>query len=150
MITLFACAYVVQTGVVLDAAEPELRTYDGTPVLLRLDEASAPIAYLDGCIIEVEGPKVGGRVRVKDWTVKDAGDGSGGFVGVLRAWGGRIVMDDRNTGTTLILDDGMSELLRPWVGQPVLVVGTVVGGNVVQPMAWRLLAEEDAAVPDPG
>lgn len=140
---ILACAHVSRTGVVVDAqGEVELRTYDGARVRLRLDDDSAPIAFLNGCVVEVEGPAAGGRVRVADWYVKDAGDGSGGFVGVLRSWGGRILLDDRNTKSTLILEDGLSEPLRPWIGQPVLVVGTVVGGNIVRPVAWRLLAPE--------
>lgn len=142
-VLLLACAHLTRTGVVVDASGAvELRTYNGEAVRLGLDEGSEPIRYLNGVVVEVTGPAMVGGIRVRDWFVKDAGDGTGGFVGVLRAYGGRIVMDDRNTKTMIILEDGLSEPLRPWIGQPVLVVGTVVGGNIVRPVAWRLLAEE--------
>lgn len=138
-----ACAHLTRTGVVVDAeGRTELRTYEGEAVRLKLDDTSDPIRYLNGVVVEVSGPPMVGGIQVKDWFVRDAGDGTGGFVGVLRAYGGRIVMDDRNTKTMIILEDGLSEPLRPWIGQPVLVVGTVVGGNIVRPVVWRLLAPE--------
>jgi hypothetical protein len=67
---------------------------------------------------------------VKDWYVQDAGDGSGGFVGRLRTYGTRLVLDDRNTKRTLVIADGTAPELRQLVGEEVLLLGHVVGGEI--------------------
>lgn len=140
---LAGCAHLERVGVLVDqGGRVAMRTYDGERVVLVLDGDAEQLRYLNGCVVDVSGPAVPGGLRVEDWYVKDAGDGTGGFVGTLEAYGGRIVLRDRNTKSTIILEDGLSEPLRPWIGQPVLVVGTVVGGNIVRPVAWRLLAPE--------
>jgi hypothetical protein len=51
------------------------------------------------------------------------------------------LLDDRNTRTAIVIDDIGTLQLRAWVGRPVLVVGNVVGGGMVQVVAWRLLDE---------
>ncbi len=112
---------------------------DGAALGLILDDDSAPLRGLHGCTVEVEGIRVGHALAVRDWHVRDAGDGSGGFVGVLRAYGARLVIDDRNTATTLILEDASSGSLRPLVGHPLLLIGTVVGGNTIRVVAWKQL-----------
>lgn len=144
---LVGCALHARTlGLVVPDTEPPLlRTPDGHERVLALDATSAPVAYLDDCLVVVEGPRLGRRLLVRDWWVQDAGDGSGGFVGVLRVYGGRLVIDDRNSGTTLLVDDVAGAQLRAWAGQPVLLLGHVSGGNLVMPIAWRLLAPEPTA-----
>lgn len=144
LLLLAGCAlHAHVTGLVLPDTDPvELRAPQGKEYHLRLDAESDPIRYLHDCIVVVEGPRVGGKVLVRDWYVQDAGDGSGGFVGILRVYGARLVIDDRNTQTTLLIDDEAAGQLRAWVGRPVLLMGHVSGGNTVMPMAWRLLADE--------
>lgn len=96
--------------------------------------------YLDGCVVEVDGPLVFGALHVTDWRVLDAGDGSGNYVGPLRAYGARLVIDDRNSGSVIILDDLTAAPLRPYVGFNVLVIGHVTGAGYVVPVAYRVLA----------
>lgn len=82
-----------------------------------------------------------GVLHVRDWRVIDAGDGSGNFVGTLRAYGARLIIDDRNSGSPVILDDLTVAPLRPYVGYPVLVIGHVTGAGYVVPVAFRVLAD---------
>lgn len=117
-----------------------LDAYQGGQTPLILGPESEPLRYLEGCVVEVSGPRTPAGLVVEDWHVRDAGDGSGGFVGLLRAYGGRLVIDDRNTGSMLIVDDEQVPQLRAVAGQPVLLVGTVVGAGVVRVMAFRVLA----------
>lgn len=146
MLLVFAlgCALHVQVAGMVrpDGASVWLEGYRGERTPLLLGEDSGPVRYLDGCVVEVEGTRTPAGLVVESWHVRDAGDGSGGFVGTLRSYGSRLVIDDRNTGTTLVVDDEQVPQLRAWAGQPVLLVGTVVGARVVRVMAFRVLAPE--------
>ncbi|MBM4393704.1 MAG: hypothetical protein FJ090_21470 [Deltaproteobacteria bacterium] len=106
---------------------------------LILEGEHAQILGLDGCVVEAEGVRTPVGLVVRDWSVKDAGDGTGGFVGELRAYGNRVLIEDRNTGTLLALDEIGAIQLRSYAGRPVLVVGTVVGAGVISVVAWRPL-----------
>ena len=142
LLALIACsAHTRAVGMVADDP-PGIETADGRRYRLTLNEDGAPLRYLHDCIVVVEGPRFGRRLLVKDWHVQDAGDGSGGFVGMLRDYGARLVIEDRNTGTTLVIADEVALQLRPWTGQPVLLIGHITGGNIVMPVAWRVLAPE--------
>lgn len=122
-------------------------SYTGTRTPVLLSAESAPIRRLEGCVVEVAGVRTPAGLVVQDWFVRDAGDGSGGFVGTLQAYGGRISIADRNTESTVFLDDLSAMQLRPYVGRPVLLVGSIVGNGVVSVGVWRLL--DEAAAPDP-
>lgn len=115
--------------------------YQGGRTPLVLSEESTPLRYLTGCTVVVAGVPTPAGFVVKDWHVTDAGDGSGGFVGELRAWGARLIVADRNTGGDVLIDAEAVPELRQFVGQPVLLVGTVVGRGVVSVVAYRVLAE---------
>ncbi|MEN9787076.1 MAG: hypothetical protein RLZZ299_2340 [Pseudomonadota bacterium] len=116
----------------------------GAPLRLQLPAEAAPLAGADGVVVEVRGRRTLGGLRVADWRVLDAGDGSGGFVGRLRPWGTRLAIDDRNSGAMLIIDDATSASLRPWEGRVVLLQGHVVGGRTVEVVAVRVLDDADA------
>jgi hypothetical protein len=90
-------------------------------------------------VVEVTGPRIGRRLVVRDWRVLDAGDGSSGYVGTLRVFGNRLLLDDRNSASTIVIDDALAPQLRPWAGHPVLVIGHITGPGTVVPVAWRLL-----------
>ncbi|MDP2310471.1 MAG: hypothetical protein Q8P18_30920 [Pseudomonadota bacterium] len=142
VVVLFGCALHTSRAGLVEAADGpvELRTYEGHTFRLHLDEQSAPIRYLGNAMVKVEGTRLGRGFWVKDWYVQDAGDGSGGFVGRLRIYGSRLVIDDRNTRRTLVIADGTAPELRRLVGQIVLVRGHVVGGETIEVAAYRLLA----------
>lgn len=126
-----------------------LETYEGRRVVLALDAEAEPVRYLEGCVVVVEGPRLGRRVWVEDWYVQDAGDGSSGFVGLLRRHGSNLVIEDRNTGTTLRIDDLSAARLRGMEGHTVLLMGHVVGGGIVEVVGVRLLeADEEAPAPE--
>ena len=82
---------------------------------------------------------MGRRICVQDWSVVAASDGSAPFVGTLRWDGSRLLIDDRNSGATYVLE-GQDEL-RVYAGQSMLVIGFVTGPQVVKVMGWRLLEE---------
>lgn len=142
-----ACAFHVDRSGLVSAEEGTvwLGGYQGGRVSLLLDSESAPIRHLVGCVIEVTGLGTPAGIVVSDWHVTDAGDGSSGFVGLLKAYGARLLLDDRNTKSTLVIDDAAVPQLRAAAGHPVLVVGTVVGPGQVRVMAWRLLDETASA-----
>lgn len=133
-------AHRVGLVVAEEGAPTWVRDQAGQLTRLRTTGEAAPLAYLGGCIVELDGPLLFGRMFVRDWRVLDAGDGSGDFVGTLRAYGARLLLDDRNTGSTLVLDDGAVSQLRPYVGFPVLVIGHITGAGYVVPVAFRVLA----------
>lgn len=121
-----------------------LREADGRESRLLLGEGSAPVGFLGGCLVEVSGARVGRGVFVEDWRVIDAGDGSSGYVGVLRVFGNRLVIDDRNSQTVIVINDEAAPQLAPWAGLPVLLIGHVTGPSTIVPVAWRLLAPDPA------
>ncbi len=123
----------------------ELITVDGDSWTLRLGDEGAPLRWAEGLRVAVTGPRFGRRLRVRDWRVLDAGDGSGGFAGVLRAHGSRVVIDDRNTGATLLISDGDAAALRRHVGEVVVLVGHITGANVISVHAFKVLRPPPAA-----
>lgn len=142
LLALVACTlHATRTGLVVPAGDSlDLRGYQGEVHHLRLDADSEALRYLEGLGVVVEGRELGRTVYVRDWHMRDAGDGTAGFVGVLGAHGARLVIDDRNTGTRLFLDDSDVAALRPHVGKMVLLVGPVVGRGIIDVMAFRVLA----------
>lgn len=138
---LVACSlHATRAGFVEPIEGPvRIATYEGAHFRLVLDEESAPIRYLDRTVVKVEGPRLFGTIWVRDWHVQDAGDGSGGFVGRLRRYGMRLVIDDRNTLRTLVIVDGSAPELEALVGKDVLLLGHVVGGEQIAVAAYRVL-----------
>ncbi len=116
-----------------------LQGYSGGSWTLVLGAESRALRGAAAAVVELRGPRLAGRIWVRDWRVLDAGDGSGGFVGEVRAHGSRMVIDDRNSGTTLLLDDRAAASMRALDGAVVLVEGHVVGGGMVEVMAYRVL-----------
>lgn len=125
------------------AGPVRMRTYEGKVYRLRLDDESAAIRYLDKVVVKVEGGRLFKTLFVEDWHVQDAGDGSGGFVGRLRRYGGRLVIDDRNTRRTLVIADGTAPELRDYAGKDVLLLGHVVGGETIEVAGYRVLGPEE-------
>ena len=135
------CAvHTTRTGLVQPGDSPvRIQTYEGDTYALHLNAESAPVAGLDRAVVTVEGPRLFHSIWVRDWFVRDAGDGSGGFVGRVRLYGTRLVIDDRNTRRTLVIADGTAAELRAHVGHAVLLIGHVVGGETIEVAAFRVL-----------
>ena len=102
---------------------------------------AAPVSRLDGCVVEVSGARLGRRVFVAEWRVLDAGDGSAPYIGVLRRYGSHWALDDRASGSTLLLAEPTFADLLTHEGQLVMVVGFVDGAHRVRVVAWRALSE---------
>lgn len=113
---------------------------DGRRSRLVTDAYGAELHYLDGCSVEVSGPRLGKRLYVREWVVTDAGDGSQPFVGPLVRMGARWAIEDWSSGTTVMLAGGNLSGLAAHAGQSVLVVGFVAGPQEVTVVSWRALA----------
>lgn len=112
---------------------------------LALGDIGQPLRYLDGCVVEVEGPQLGRRVLVRDWSVITAEDGSAPYVGRLKRQGSNLIMEDRNSGSIVILEADPVLGLSAWIDQPVMVVGYISGPHRITVVAFRGLAAEPAA-----
>jgi len=105
-------------------------------------EGAAPLAHLEGCTVEVTGPRLGGRLWADDWRVLDAGDGSMPFVGILRRDGMQWTLRDRNSGSTIMLDPDSMGGLEAHDGDPVLLIGYILGAHRVNVVRWKALIDE--------
>ena len=100
---------------------------------------------LAGCGVELEGRKYRGRLSVQDWRVIAATDGSEPFIGPLIRHGSNLVIQDRTTNGLIVLEHKSSADMAEVVGDMVMVMGFVVGPQVVRVVAWQVLLEEDAS-----
>jgi hypothetical protein len=143
---LVGCAPAAHRGLarVGDRGQVTLLRPEGGTLRLSYDPAAAPLHQLAGCVLEVDGVRIGRRVRVQDWSVLDAGEGSAPFVGVLRREGMKWLLDDRNSGSTFALVPESMGRLTEQRGQLVLVVGFVVGPHAVSVVRWAPLTGPSA------
>jgi len=128
-----------------------LQIDEGAPVLLRDAEMdlklrpgkrSEAIPYLGGCTVDVSGPQLGRTVWVRDWSVVTAYDGSEPFVGVVGRVNGMLALDDRNSGSVFLLEEDSAAPLVSYEGELVLVMGFVVGPQLLQIMGYRVLGPD--------
>lgn len=146
-------AALLLTGCSLRASRAGLLDVEPTRVVLieqsgrrsrlETERHATELRYLDGCGVEVEGPRLGKRLYVREWSVTDAGDGSQPFVGELVRSGGRWAIEDVSSSTTILLTGGSLTGLAAHAGQPVLVVGFVAGPQEVTVVSWRALAGDE-------
>jgi hypothetical protein len=139
---LAGCSFhTVRTGLLdVDAAHISLMEQSGRTSKLVADGYGAELYYLDGCGVEVGGPRLGKRMYVRQWKVTDAGDGSAPFVGPLRRIGARWAVEDWTSGSVILLTGGKLTGLAAHAGQTVLIVGFVVGPQEVKVVSWRALS----------
>ncbi len=135
-------AKAVHTGLVRgphDAAE--LESMDGRTLRLAAAEGNDPVLFLEGCEVEVSGARIGRRLVVASWTIVSSEAGGQPFVGVLHRHGGNWLLDDRTTGSTLVLDPDTMNGLEEHDGHWVMVDGFVAGAHQVRIVRWRALYE---------
>ena len=131
-----------RTGLVsVQGAEVQLQQPDGRLRHVAPGGAGAVMEHLDGCIVEVRGPSFLRRQWVRSYKVLDAGDGAPPYVGVLRRYGGNWVVDDQNSGRTVILDPDQGLALAPYDGRLVLLQGVVVGAQTLRVISVRSLED---------
>ena len=130
-----------RSGLIDTSSDPRLVLVEQTGRTTRLvtDDFAGELHYLSGCTVQVEGPRLGRRLYVRRWKVTDAGDGSEPYVGVLRRVGARWAIDDWNSGSLIFLQPASVGTLSQHSGQPILIVGYVVGAQEVAIVSWRVL-----------
>lgn len=138
---LAACTLHAQRAglVQIEDEQTVLVAPDGSTLRVVETAAGAPLRYLEGARVSVEGRLSGRRLAPSHFTVIDAGDGSAPFVGPLRRYGSNWLLDDRNSGTTIQLDEASLGGLTEHEGRLVLVMGYVVGAQRVNVVMWKVL-----------
>lgn len=123
------------------AGKVHLRTPDGRSFALRSTDERGILRSLEGCTVEVSGPRLARSMVVQSWSVVDAGDGSAPYVGMLRQHGSNLVIDDRNSGMPLVLDDPSAARFGTYAGMVVMISGYVVGAQLLHVVNFRVLVE---------
>ena len=118
-----------------------LCTPEGREFTLRSAEEMDILRALDGCTLDVSGPVVAGSMVVRDWRVLDAGDGSAPYLGLLRQHGSNLVIDDRNSGMPLVLDEPSAARLGQHTGGVVMISGYVIGAQLLHVVTFRILVD---------
>jgi hypothetical protein len=133
------------TGIVSPVPEggTALQTIGGETLRLRLGRDSAPLAYLDGHEVEIEGVRSGRAVRVRDWRITGGLHGLQVWVGPVDILGIQVGIADRNTGSYFVLDEASWDVLAPFAGDTVLVEGWVEGAHRLRVVYYRVLAAEE-------
>lgn len=144
VLLLVACSlHAPQTGLVQTGSGDLLMVGEhGERFRVVAHEEAAALQHLEGCTVEVSGPRLGRRIWVDDWKVLDAGDGSMPFVGVLRRDGMQWTLRDRNSGSTVRLDPASLAGLEAHEGDPVMIIGYVLGAHRVNVVRWKALVDE--------
>jgi hypothetical protein len=140
---LQACAIHVRGAVEQGDIGPLLTEPEGRVRRLVLDADSAPLAYLTGEGVELDGVARFGRLRVTDWRVTDGTHGLQVFVGPLERRGVEVALLDRNSGSTVLVDKGAADELASLHGLPVLIEGYVEGAQRVRVVYYRILAAQE-------
>lgn len=125
--------------VAIEGGEATLLRDDASDLMLRGGARAAAVPYLGGCTVDVSGPQLGRRLWVRDWTVVTAYDGSAPYIGTLGRVNGVLALADENSGGVLLLEADSSEALASYEGELVMLVGFVVGPQLLQVMGYRVL-----------
>lgn len=138
---LMGCALSAHRAGLVEVRDGQATLMESTGRRWELDPRGegATLLFLDGCIVEVGGPRLGRRQIVREWEVRDAGDGTQPYVGQLRRYGMQWMLDDRTTGMPLVLDETSVGELAAHTGELVLVQGYVVGAQTLRVVSWRAL-----------
>jgi hypothetical protein len=145
---LLGCAVHAERSGLVSAPGDQvvLTTLEGRTLVLVVEGDGAWLRGCEGCEVTVTGPRWMGRIWVRDYDVRKAADGSAPFVGMLRRHGSNLVLDDRTTDRPVVFDEESMALLLPHEGHPVLVVGFVVGAQMVHVVHFVVL---DSTLPAP-
>lgn len=140
LLALAGCAGRV-TGVVQieSGGGVKLVEAEGDSLRLRLDESSEPLRRLEDCTVELRGPRLAGQLVVRDWSIVAAADGSAPYWGRLHVEGLQVMLDDRGTGSVILMEDASGGALRAFDGQLVMVIGVIVAPHVVRVMGYEVL-----------
>ena len=120
-----------------------LESMDGKKVRLVTLGDAAPIAHLDGHMLEVWGQRLFGAMRISKWRVDQGIHGLATWVGKLEAHGVQIGLHDRNSGGFYFVSEKIEDELAPHLGKQVLLEGYVDGPHRIQVLFYRVLARPD-------
>ncbi|MCB9685070.1 MAG: hypothetical protein H6738_07395 [Alphaproteobacteria bacterium] len=136
---LAGCA-LHRVGVVEVVEEGPVRlvSVDGRDRLLLLGEAER-LRYLDGHLVELDGTKTLGRLRVGQWRVIEGPRGLPVWYGPVQVLGSQVGIQDLGSGMFVYVDARAAERLRSKAGEWVLVEGYVEGPQRVVVLHWRSL-----------
>ena len=114
--------------------------HDGRVWKLSAGEHAEVLENAPGVSVQVSGARLGRRLWVDGWTITDGGDGSAPFVGRLRRFGSQWLIDDLNSGSTVVLLEKSLGDLREHEGSMVMVSGFVVGAHRINVVRWTILS----------
>jgi len=93
------------------------------------DEAKI-LHQLDGCIVEIDGPRFGPFMIEQKWRILDAGDGSFPFLGKIEQRGIQYFIHDHNTQSMFKLQGEQD--FSSFTDKKVLIVGFVIGSHDIR------------------
>lgn len=129
----------------MNGTEVEFVDSTGSEWELGLSGDARALKALAGCGVELQGRRTGRRLSVKEWKVTAAPDGSEPFIGPLIRHGSNLVLEDRNSKGLIVLEPKSAADMSDAVGDMVMVMGFVVGPQVVRVVAWQVVLEPDSS-----
>lgn len=133
---LMACATVSTQGVLEQTPKALVLHADERDYRLETSEEAQLLQAMDDCTVQVDGVRRGRTLKVQDFEVIAAQDGSAPFVGTLRRDGSRTELILRGSGMRLIMVGPGAELLEPHIGQAVMVLGFASGPHELTVMSF--------------
>ena len=116
-----------------------LMSDNGRELRIVAGEHSPILDHAVGVSVQLTGVRAGRRIWVDTWKITDGGDGSAPFVGELTQFGSQWVIEDLNSGSTVVLVEESLGDLKAHEGQLVMVSGYVVGAHRINVVRWTLL-----------
>ncbi len=136
---LAACA-VHQVGLVeVTGDRARLVSADGGRERLLLLGDATRLQSLGEHLVEVDGSRTVGRLRVTRWRVLEGPGGMPVFAGPVQVLGMQVGVMDAGSGTLVYVDERTAEALRPLAGAWVAIEGFVEGPQRVRATSWRPL-----------
>jgi hypothetical protein len=140
LLALLAACAVHRVGLVeVDDGRTRLVSVDGGHERLLLLGEATRLALLGEHLVEVNGVRTVGRLRVTGWRALEGPHGMPAFVGQVQVLGMRVGVMDLGSGTLVFVDDRAAEQLRSHMGGWVAIEGYVDGPQHLQALSWRSL-----------
>ena len=145
LLALGCSLHATPSGVLMESdGGTQMMGQDGRPWRLQAGDHREVLEGAVGATVQLEGVRLGRRLWVRDWRITDAGDGSAPFVGQLRRFGSQWLVDDMNSGSTVVLvEESLGELVQH-EGSLVMISGYVVGAHRVNVVRWTLLGHDSS------
>jgi hypothetical protein len=141
------CTTVLRGHVEHPDGDTVIVTEHGKSVRLTFNEETAPVARLDGDLIEVRGSKALGTLHVVDFVVIDGQHGLQVWVGPVQMSGLSLGVADRNSDRWYPFDASSVPDLRARLGQMVIVEGWLTPDFHVHVAYTRVLGQAPPPVP---